>query len=415
MEDSETFETKFANCLGITAIDTFLLGTHLNAGANCQLVNLPQPARSFVVEFLQGVNKDRLRTLCWHGIPSTHRALAWQLLLEYLPRNADLRILRKRGADVFAHCPLRQKFREEYVQTVKSLLDVGSAWPEEAAKFDPPALVHEAELRLVRADVSRRRMQSFSNNLHAHSNGQGGSGTASEIEGIDQMLQRILFVALVKRPWLGSVNGIYRIATYFVTAAFQSIAHVPKPYNTLMLTHIEADSYHLFVKFLDTSGGFKQECVQKMVDSIEGIVRRVDAPLSKHFQEQKLMMLLFAFQWLQGLMLFEFDEECSMRIVDSYLSMPGKIPEFATQIAAATLLEHSKQLQHLNFPMIMMFLQKLPPPQVDLLTSHAYVLMQLFEGSRAHLGASSTMPRHPMQPFHFWGGEQHNNNNNNAQ
>jgi hypothetical protein len=123
------------------------------------------------------VNVADLRRLCWNGIPRNHRAMAWKLMLGYLPTNSVRR-----------SSTLRKK-RQEYRDSMRS------HWYD--VEDDVRTVQEQETLRQVLVDVPR---------------------TAPDVplfrnERIKQSLTRILYIWAMRHPASSYVQGINDLAT----------------------------------------------------------------------------------------------------------------------------------------------------------------------------------------------------------
>merc|ERR1719221_540297 len=89
------------------------------------------------------------------------------------------------------------------------------------------------------------------------------------------------------------------------------------------LADIEADCYWCLTKVLSeifdhyTHG---QPGIQRMVQRLKEIIRRIDAPLSVHLEAEGLDLLHTAFRWITCLMVRELPMVCCIRLWDTLIA-----------------------------------------------------------------------------------------------
>jgi hypothetical protein len=121
------------------------------------------------------VDLPELRKISWNGIPEELRPMAWQLLLGYLPTNADRRV-----------SALERK-RKEFIDGVKQAFSRGTDSLDQT-------IWHQISI-----DVPRT-------NPHLALYG---------FEGTQRSLERILYVWAIRHPASGYVQGINDLVTPF--------------------------------------------------------------------------------------------------------------------------------------------------------------------------------------------------------
>lgn len=129
--------------------------------------------------FADIVNMAELKSLCWNGIPPSHRPLAWKILLGYLPTN------KARRSQTLA------RKRAEYKDAILQHYDIDD---------DVRTGQEQETLRQVLVDVPR---------------------TSPEVglfrnDRIRKALSRLLFVWAMRHPASSYVQGINDLATPFI-------------------------------------------------------------------------------------------------------------------------------------------------------------------------------------------------------
>ena len=141
-----------------------------------------------------------------------------------------------------------------------------------------------------------------------------------------------------------------------------------------------------------------------MVFKLSHLVRRIDAPLHEHLDEQGLQFIQFAFRWMTCLLMRELSLDLILRVWDTYLAEHGASEEggsgsdgFAVlhvYTCAALMLKFSAELRGMEFQDLVLFLQHLPTTgwsdkEVGVLLSEAFVMKSHFHNSQAHLEGGS--------------------------
>lgn len=156
-------------------------------------------------KILQGSNVElgELRKLSWNGIPEELRPMAWQLLLGYLPTNADRRV-----------STLERK-RKEFLDGVKQAFSRGSDSLDQT-------IWHQISI-----DVPRT-------NPHL---------TLYGFEATQRSLGRILYVWAIRHPASGYVQGINDLVTPFFQVFLSSyIGTSPLPASASRSSLLNAEA-----------------------------------------------------------------------------------------------------------------------------------------------------------------------------
>ncbi|GFZ52006.1 GTPase-activating protein [Saitozyma sp. JCM 24511] len=306
-----------------------------------------------------GVEVAELRRLAWSGIPDEVRPIAWQLLLNYLPLPTQPRLT-----------TLSRK-RKEYAQLVDQHFSRGLGALDQQ-------IWHQIEI-----DVPRTRP---------------GTPLWSCITA-QRALERILYVWAIRHPASGYVQGINDLVTPFFQVFLSAyidtdpemfdVGHLPAP----VLSAIEADSFWCLSKLLDGIQDnyiSQQPGIQRLVKRMGELVKRIDAPLAAHFEEQGVEYLQFAFRWMNCLLMREMSLRCTIRMWDTYLAEgTDAFSQFHLYVCSALLVKYSERLREMDFQEIIIFLQRLPTHawtdhDVELLLSEAYVLKTVWQGAENH-------------------------------
>ncbi|KAF1963688.1 RabGAP/TBC [Byssothecium circinans] len=329
---------------------------------------------------------SELRDSAWSGIPSEVRAMAWQVLLGYLPTSSERRV-----------ATLERK-RKEYLDGVRQAFERGTSGSSNAvaagvagASSYPSANrgrgrgLDEAIWHQISIDVPRTNPH-----LELYS-----------YEATQRSLERILYVWAIRHPASGYVQGINDLVTPFwqvFLGAYISDPEIesgmdPGQLPKQVLDAVEADSFWCLTKLLDGIQDnyiSQQPGIQRQVASLRDLTTRIDDSLAKHLQNEGVEFIQFSFRWMNCLLMREISVKNTIRMWDTYLAEEDGFSSFHLYVCAAFLVKWSDQLRKMDFQEIMMFLQSLPTRKwtekdIELLLSEAFIWQSLFRGSSAHL------------------------------
>ena len=151
-------------------------------------------------------------------------------------------------------------------------------------------------------------------------------------EKVQRALERILYIWALRHPASGYVQGINDLVTpfYFVFLS----RHLPRDrpcteedveaLSQQELDEVEADAYWCLSKLIDSIQDHytdSQPGIQRMVFKLSHLVKRIDAPLHAHLEEQGLQFIQFAFRWMNCLLMRELPLIHIVRLWDTYLAM----------------------------------------------------------------------------------------------
>lgn len=245
------------------------------------------------------ISLAELRDASWNGIPEEVRAMAWQLLLGYLPTSSERR------------CGTLERKRKEYLDGVKQAFDRGGtsvAVPGKSRGLDE-ALWHQISI-----DVPRT-------NPHLELYGY---------EATQRSLERILYVWAVRHPASGYVQGINDLVTPFWQVFLASYISDPDVESGMdpgqlpksVLDAVEADSFWCLTKLLDGIQDnyiFAQPGIQRQVAALRDLTMRIDEPLGKHLEHENVEFIQFSFRWMNCLLMREISVRNTIRMWDTYL------------------------------------------------------------------------------------------------
>src|SRR3989338_7825239 len=96
-------------------------------------------------------------------------------------------------------------------------------------------------------------------------------------------------------------------------------------------------------------------------------------------------MITYGFRWMNCLLIREFPVHLLPRLWDTYLSQPQGFDSFHIYVCLALLMYFSNHLMTLDYPDILMFLQKLPTQNwtvdnIEIILSQAFIYFSLWGG-----------------------------------
>ncbi|GAX82630.1 hypothetical protein CEUSTIGMA_g10056.t1 [Chlamydomonas eustigma] len=307
------------------------------------------------------IDLDALQELCWNGIPSELRPACWRLLLGYMPPNKSQQA-----------ATLGRK-RQEYYDMVPTYYDISNSERSEEEL---------GALRQVILDVPR---------------------TAPTIPFfhepfIQKSLERLLYIWGIRHPASGYVQGMNDLVTPFLAIFLGEhlTGHIeswsPDQLNEEMLLQVEADCYWCLCKLVEAIQDhytYAQPGIQRTVFRIHEVVRSAAPPLAQQLEGENIDFIQFAWRWVNCLLIREVPFELSFRLWDTYLSEGcHRFAEFLVYACAAFLVMWQRELEHMEFQDMIMFLQKPPTgewheAQLEAVLGQAFILRNQY--SAAHL------------------------------
>lgn len=261
------------------------------------------------------ISLSELRDSAWSGIPSEVRAMAWQVLLGYLPTSSERRVT-----------TLERK-RKEYLEGVRQAFErgtAGSSGPVAAGMTGISSFpsanrgrgrgLDEAIWHQISIDVPRT-------NPHL---------PLYSFEATQKSLERILYVWAIRHPASGYVQGINDLVTPFWQVFLGSYISDPDiefgmdpgQLPKQVLDAVEADSFWCLTKLLDGIQDnyiSQQPGIQRQVASLRDLTTRIDDSLAKHLQNEGVEFIQFSFRWMNCLLMREISVKNTIRMWDTYL------------------------------------------------------------------------------------------------
>lgn len=310
-------------------------------------------------KLLHATNTDmnELKKLAWSGIPYELRPISWQLLLGYIPPNAERRV------------PTLARKRKEYIDGVSQVFSSG---------------LDQTMWHQISIDVPR---------TNPHIKLYGFYAT-------QRALERILYLWAIRHPASGYVQGINDLATpFFQTFLSAFIDGEPETFDPgelpkEVLDTVEADTYWCLTKLLDGIQDnyiHAQPGIVRQVNELKDLTQRIDQKLAQHLHSENVEFMQFSFRWMNCLLMREVSVKNTIRMWDTYMAEgPNGFSEFHVYVCAAFLVKWSAKIQEMDFQEIMMLLQALPTKDwgqkdIELLLSEAFMWQSLFKNASAHL------------------------------
>lgn len=383
--------------------------------ATAEVPVLPRRRRRFdAVLAPDSIDKKDLAELTWSGVPEgLSRCEVWQLLLGYRP------LSKERRAEAL------QRKREEYFQLRSNLYDASpaviSAAEGGAAATDGEGSSGETALLLqIRKDLPRTRLRIGDPDAKAAAGADGGPAPHELVDQprFQALMERVLFVWSVRQPASGYVQGLNDVLLPLIIVGLCDRCDLPVErlecgvldrLSEEDLGAVEADCYWCLTKILSeifdhyTHG---QPGIQRMVRSLKGIIRRIDASLASHLEAQGIDLLHTAFRWITCLMVRELPMPCCVRLWDTLIAESASVAQtgaggvggggsagfeaLLVYFCACFTAYFSARLQSMDFEAITFFLQQIPTDgfgesEVEVLLGEAFVLKSLFQQAPSHL------------------------------
>ena len=314
------------------------------------------------------VDMDALRSLAWNGVPGPRRSDVWRFLLGVLAPSAGDRAARLEDARaayraavvaVLVDVPASERSAEDQQTLRQILVDAPRTCP------GVPLFCHDRVQALI------------VNVLYAWAVAHPRSGY---VQGMNDLLA-VLLVVLVNDdvPWDGSdAQLLGRDASALSDAELDDVA---------------ADAYGMLTSLL---GGLedhythRQPGLQKTIEDVDGLLRRVDADLHKHLDDVGVLLLQVTFRWINCLLTRELPMKALIRLWDTCLAEPDGFSSFFPYVCAAFLCHFSETIRNMESEDVHLFLQTLPTAdwgndEIETLLSEAYILSTLFQNAPSHL------------------------------
>ncbi|KAK6463598.1 putative GTPase-activating protein [Scheffersomyces coipomensis] len=375
------------------------------------------------------LNLNELRKLSWNGIPNELRAIAWQILLGYLPTNKT-----RQGST------LKRK-RQEYVEGISGITTIdfdedssNNGGTGTSANNSSVSLANNNRdkqiYHQINIDVKRTHPT-----IKLYSNGE-----------IQTSLRKILYLWAVRHPASGYVQGINDLVTPFFQIFLshyiwqlqrtkysehenslqedsqlfipglldtenndekeQVLLNDPKlmtytldniPTNLIssrVYAIIEADTYWCLSRLLENITDnyiHQQPGIIRQVGDLRNLISKIDLELLNHLESEGVEFIQFSFRWMNCLLMRELSMPLIIRMWDTYLSeVPLGFNNFHVYVCAAFLIKFSSDLKERDFQEILLFLQSPPTTywkekDIELMLSEAFIWQSLYKNASAHL------------------------------
>jgi len=354
-------------------------GTDIDDGKNVDAVPDPTPTdvgsprRNLKLEKFKAMlnepnlDTDKLRAASWNGVPDAERGTTWKLLLGYLPTN------KSRREPTYSN---RRQLYDSYCDQYHKM--------EETEE-------NEVLLKQIRVDVPR----------------MGPGVPWIQSPRIQGSLERILYIWAIRHPASGYVQGINDLAVPFYLAYIAEHGNIAVAdqagmeelvTNTELLSEvafkaIEADCFWSVSTLLDGIQDhytFAQPGIQRLVFKLNKLIHTIDEQLHGHLEKQGVEFLLFAFRWMQCLLMRELSLPLVIRLWDTLLAQEEGFKTFHVYVCAAFLMRFAPRLKEMEFQDLVLFLQNVPTAEwstddITRLLGEAYIYYTHYHESPSHL------------------------------
>lgn len=402
--------------LGLVSTEQQVVEDEDDAVANVEISKLNQlqaKYQRFKQVLMSPLNIDitELRKLSWNGIPLELRAMAWQLLLGYLPTNKARQALTLRRK--------REEYSDGFLLVTINFDETSSHVAPEVTNLatnKDKALDHQIKIDVKRTNPSQKFYS---------------------LAPVQKLLRRILYLWAIRHPASGYVQGINDLATpFFLIFVMNYVWQLQKkvlresdPQMTIpgllveddfeqaLLNHpelltftidtfdprllspqvleiIEADTYWCLSKLLENITDnyiHEQPGIHRQVNDLRNLVLKIDVDLLSHFDQEGIEFLQFSFRWMNCLLMREMLISLIIRMWDTYLlESPLGFNNFHVYVCAAFLIKFLPQLKGMDFQEMILFLQNPPTGlwtdmDVELMLSEAFIWQSLYKNALAHL------------------------------
>jgi hypothetical protein len=358
------------------------------------------------------LDMDELRQYARIGLAEKQRALAWKVLLGYLPLERarwDAELAQQRA--VYASY-LVDLLPSTTLPDSRPARLGGQAWFESAgggaaqqklggtaAAIAPPAslaaaaaaavvepdgdplLAPEAENAFLTLDEDVwKDVQRTHPGLHFFT-----SGT-------HERMRRILYIYARLNPGIGYVQGMNEILAVLIyvlgTSEDQAFC---EPDAFFCFSIVMAEVRDLFIRDLDSEA----TGVQGNIAKLQQLIRTQDPPVAEHLRNLEIHCQFYAFRWLTTLLTREFELPDAVRFWDSLLAAQHRLP-FLHRACCALVTAQREELLRADFATALKALQRTSPVPVDVLLREVDVIARA-EMRRAAFGAAGEGRSEPPQ------------------
>lgn len=357
------------------------------------------------------VNLEALRSTVSNGhLDGGLRAIAWKLLLDYLPANRDawkeeLSVNRLRYAQLKKELllnPFRQseisRKEDEMLSFNKqdSKIDVdGPLSRREISNGDHPLNLGNSSIWCQYFKDAEIAEQIDRDLQRTHPDIKFFSGDTSLSKKNREAMRNILLLFAKLNPAIGYVQGMNEV----LAPLYYVFSKDPDEQNA---SNAEADSFGCFVRLLgDSVDHFCQQLdnspvgIHSTLSHLSELLKTNDEELWRHLEISKVKPQFYAFRWITLLLTQEFEFQSIMRVWDSLLSNPLGVQEMLLRVCCAMLLCARRELLNGDFAANLKLLLHYPRTDLDSLLdaaqkltssscSHSPCRLQATDGSENH-------------------------------
>jgi len=360
------------------------------------------------------INDDNLRKLCFAGVPEGkgRRALAWRLLLNFLPMKKgtwndflhqqrqlyaqliDEMILQPQSSKKCEDHPLNpnpnsqwQSFFKDNDVLLQIDKDVRRLCPDisffsQATDFPNKKIgsgqyerLHQRvqQTSLKSQNLERKGLGIAKLSLLKKKASENYAPLAKGQEAHWEVVQRILFLYAKLNPGQSYVQGMNEIIgpIYYVFASDP---------NNEWKEHAEADCFFCFTNLMADIRDFFIKTLDEAESGINGMMLRfmrkikyIDSKVEARLVDQDIKPQYFSFRWLTLMLSQEFALPDVLRIWDSVLSDKTR-SDFLIDVCTAMVLLIREDILTNDFAENMKLLQNFPPMDIHVILSKAAAL-----------------------------------------
>ncbi|XP_037046178.1 TBC1 domain family member 13 isoform X2 [Bradysia coprophila] len=389
---------------------------NINIIALVQIMSLYK-ARVKAFEDLLGndeINLDKLRKLCFNGIPDTsgYRSLCWKLLFGYLsPKRKDWNDLLNKKRELYrqfinemaippcgnndnqcADHPLSDgpesawstffKDNEFLLQIDKDVrrLCPDISFFQQATEFPNADIANSRGVRrlhtrvtpsiLSSANVERKGLGLTKISLLTKRAPENYEAMEEGQEAHWEIVQRILFLYAKLNPGQGYVQGMNEIIgpIYYTFASDPNIEYreFAEADCFFCFTALMSEIRDFFIKTLDESeGGIKQKMTK-----LSCLLKEKDVEVWNRLRDQELYPQYYSFRWLTLMLSQEFPLPDVCRIWDSVFADENRF-KFLVDVCCAMIILLREQILENDFASNMKLLQNFPEIDINVVLTKA--------------------------------------------
>ncbi|ORD93803.1 GYP1 [Enterospora canceri] len=275
------------------------------------------------------VNKRKLRSRCYEGIPDEHRVVAYKLLLGVYETDTTLfQEIDENNLNLYkmSLASNTDYYSEEYFTSQNGLY---------VSYQISTSVIHQIFIDIRRIDLKHRI-----------------------INGVDlsYVYMNVLVMTAARRPYLEYVQGMCDLVVPFLVLIFDDNS------NSMQK---ESDVFACFDKLLDRIQHNIISMQETPIEQTKNKLRRTDRKLYRHFKRIDLNLHFITFRWFNCLFVREFDLRTLLRLFDSMLSADTDI--FLVNFAVTLLISCRNSLLEKDFSEAVSYIQNIGKSDIGVL------------------------------------------------